>query len=527
MTTSIDKRDFQTRTRGRFRYIEMATARSGGGTRRTENVGGVSRLQRRELQVARAEEMACRRAAETLRLDMADERARLESAVGEYGRRKTALVRRQKETHQRLSLVLQNRSAAELAREAVRDRLENELKARRTAGTVRAYQLDARWRQLHGRYRGFVSDVLNAGGPSAAPAIAGSPRDPSPQPRARTGAAAAGRRFFAAADKVSTRYRRESLRTTRSLHALMVGYLRETAASACVAPDTVTGKSAADVARSSTHRRSLAVLDGIGPERVLDELRVMQEQCARIAERVRRRSAAGGAPNADARDADDKRGRHDLLSDARDRLAAGRDYVKTLRDLTDRAVAELQRDQLELRKLLFRTCASCTGQRVAVPSRDRSDTVVEIAGRLERACFALFSRLDRAGADGRRPEATSSHDVVTLCLRAVQTRRTNDARQARDVAHRVNDFRKAVGRLLLAVSVTNGIGLAATGNAGEVAPKRQDAADRVPDRTRSRTKRPDNARTPIVPPLPRDVSTDAATVTMLCPPSIDIVGYKT
>jgi len=476
-----------------------------------ENVGGGSRLRRRELQVVRAEQMACRRAAETLRRDAANERAKLEAAAGEYGRRKAALIGRRAETCRRLSLVLRNRSAAEVAREAVRDRAENELKARRTAGTVRAYRLDARWRRLHGRYRGFVTDVLNAGRPrSTALAAAGSPRQPSPQ--ARQG----GRRFFAAADKVSTQYRRESLRTTRSLHALTVGYLRETAAAAAAADD-------ATDERSSGHRRSLAVLDGIGPERVLGELRVVQEQCARIAERVRRRADAGGAPKTDAGDKHGA-GRHDLLSDARDKLAAGRQYAETLRALTDRAVDESRRDRLDLRKLLLRTCALCTGQRAAVPPQRRSDSVVEIAGRLERACFALFARLDRAGADGRRREATSTRDVVTLCLRAVQTRRTNDARQARDVAHRVNDFRKAVGRLLLAVSVTGRIGRAATRNAGDVAPKGQGASNR----TRARIKqRPDIARTPSP---PRNVSAvdsmDAATVIVMCPPSIDIVEYK-
>lgn len=476
--------------------------------RLTERVGCAPRARRRELQAVRAEELACRRAAETLRLDAADERARLDAAVGEYGRHRAALAGRQTDAHGRLSLALRNRSAAELAAEAVRERAENELKARRTAATVRACRLDATWNRLHGRYRRFVSDVSQRrkGGESPSARQPCRADDATPGPAARTG------RFFAAADRVGAQHRRESLRTARSLHALTVGYFRETAAAAG------TG------ARSATDDRAAVPLDGCRPERVLDELRVVQEQCARIAERVRRRSAGprvdGHAPplqHADGRE----RG---LLDDARARLAAGREYVNALRTLANREVAAPERDRL--RKLVLRTYASCAGTRTAPRDLPDGATVVEIAGRLERACFALFARLDRAAADGRRRSTDcANRDVVGQCLRAVQTRRADDARRARVAADRVDDFCKSVGRLLLATST---VGHSTTGG---------DASKRA---RRSRLQ-PDRKCAAVVVRAPsshRDARTtaesdaaaaaDTATVIVLCPPSIDAaVQYET
>lgn len=510
--------------------------------RRGRDVGAQDR--RRVLQVARAEGLACRSAADALRRDMEDERGRLDAAVCEYERRKAALVGRQADAHERLSRVLRDRSAAELAAEAVRERAENELKARRTAGTVRAYRLNARWRQLHGRYRGFVVDVLRpqsgggggAGGGGSGggggggdgddgdsdggPAASRSANAPPP-PAARTGT---NRRFFAVADRVGTQNRRESLRTTRSLHALMVGYLRET---------TSAGDTAATVARPSRQRgRSIAVLDGAGPERVLDKLRAVQEQGARIAERVRRRagpSLAGGAPSA----ADDKRRRSDVLCAARDRVSAGREYVDRVRGYADEAAAALDArpEQLELRGRLLRACEACeprnAGPRRAAGGGSLSGgTAVEIAARLERACFELFGRLDRVGADARRRHAQSGTrselgDVVAVCLRTVQKQRADTARQARDVARRVNDFRKAVDRLLSAAS---------PGRTTVARHKAQNAATgRPPPPARTPIRRTDDKTRPIA--APRKVSTAesvavSANVTLLCPPSIRIVGYE-
>lgn len=510
--------------------------------RRGQDVGAQDR--RRALQVARAEGLACRRAADALRRDMEDERGRLDAAVCEYERRKAALVGRQADAHERLSRVLRDRSAAELAAEAVRERAENELKARRTAGTVRAYRLNARWRQLHGRYRGFVVDVLRpqsggcgggVGGGGRGGGSGGGDGDDgdsdggsdggraasrpanAPPPAAKTGT---NRRFFAVADRVGMQNRRESLRTSRSLHALMVGYLRETTSAGG-------GDKAATVARPSRQRgRSIAVLDGAGPERVLDKLRAVQEQGARIAERVRRRagpSLAGGVPSA----ADDKRRRSDVLCVARDRVSAGREYVDRVRGYADEAAAALDArpEQLELRGRLLRACEACEPRDARPRGSSSGGTAVEIAARLERACFELFGRLDRVGADARRRHAQSGTrselgDVVAVCLRTVQKQRADAARQARDVARRVNDFRKAVDRLLSAASP----GRTVARHEARIA-----ATGRPPLPARTPIRRTDDKTRPIA--APRKVSTAesvavSANVTLLCPPSIRIVGYE-
>lgn len=506
----------------------MTSAKLGSHTRWKEKIDGVAHRRRRELQVVRAEALACKHAAETLYHDMVDERVKLDAAVDEYESRKTALAERQAEAHHRLTLVLQNRSAAEQALKTVRDRTDNELKARRTAGTVRAYRLDARWRQLHGRYRGFVTDVLHSDGDGHRTAGVGE--------HAAAKAGGTGRRFFAVADKFSSQYRRESLRTSRSLHALMAGYLRETSG--------VSGTAAKDQAWTTSHRRSLATLDGAGPEQVLDKLRVMQEQCARIAERVRRRTGGSGGEERGRRSGQpdrhdgDKRRQADLLSDARDRLVAGREYVQTIRGLMDRAVADVQRDQHELRKALGSTCAACIGTQ-ATQLQDRSLTVVEMAGRLENACFALFSRLDRTGTAVRRRDdldhrtaPATANDVVTLCLRTVQTNRANTVRRAHDVAFRVNDFRKAVNRLLLATSTATSV----RRRKSKVSPELENSAEsRIPRPALGRLL--DNMTAVALPPhsSPKNTSasestaaapTDTVAVTMLCPPSIGIVKYE-
>lgn len=49
-------------------------------------------------------------------------------------------------------------------------------------------------------------------------------------------------------------------------------------------------------------------------------------------------------------------------------------------------------------------------------------------------------------------QGTATHDVVTLCLRAVREHRVNAVRSIQDTERRVGDFRKAVARLLLAAT---------------------------------------------------------------------------
>lgn len=374
---------------------------------------------------------------------MIEKRAVLDAAVEEYGRRRAGLVEREAKAHNKLALILQSRSTVQAARERVRDHVENELKARRTACTVRAYRLNASWSRLHDRYRGFVVDVMQSGD-------ARQQCQPAGETRRRSMAKVGGRRFFAVADKFGARYRRESLRTSRSLHALMAGYVRENASIGDGVPNSPIP--------SSSNRRSLAALDGAEPEQVLDKLRVMQEQCARIAERVRRRTRCQTAdgeltqrwcpPEATSRD---DRLSVETLAEARHRLAAGRDRAEEMRGLMDRTISEVQREQDRLRKLLCAACAACVGRKAQL---DRSYAVLEIAERLERACFALFARLDRVGADVDRGPTTTAftHDVVTSCLRAVQAQRAKAVRRAQDIAFRVNDFRKAATRLLLATS---------------------------------------------------------------------------
>lgn len=414
---------------------------------RKDPVDGVAQRRRRELQVVQAELQACRQTTETLCRQIADDRVKLDTAVAEYGRRSAELAKRQSEAHDRLVAVLYNRSAAECRREMVRDRAENELRARRTASTVRAYRLDARWQQLHNRYRGFAMEVLDVGRGSP-PLPPTPPTPPVGMARRRLGPAKHGRRFFALADHVGTQYRRESLRTSRSLHRLMSGYLKESL-SGSPSPSR-DGWTPSDV------------LQDAEPEQVLDKLRVMQEQCARIAERVRRRTTTGRTEQHTPETSGGKRPQSEVLLEAQRAVMAGQQYLNRIRRLMEFAIGEVEREQIALRRLLCSTCATCVGKRA--PLRYGSSAVTEIAGQLERACFTLFARLDRAGAlDPRRTpdrtekthakrRGTASHDVVTLCLRAVREHRVNAVRSIQDTERRVGDFRKAVARLLLAAT---------------------------------------------------------------------------
>ncbi|KAF0769278.1 Uncharacterized protein FWK35_00007143 [Aphis craccivora] len=520
----------------------MASSVARAAAVRKEPVDGVAHRRRRELQVVRAETEACRRTTERLCRRMADDRAKLDAAVAEYGRRSAALARRQSEAHDRLVALLHGRSAAERRREAVHDRAENELRARRTASTVRAYRLDARWRQLNGRYRGFAMDVLDDAGGGRPPSSSSLPPPPPTPPagtaRRRPGPAAKlqGRRFFALADQVGTQYRRESLRTSRSLHRLMSGYLRETTS-------------------SSRSELSLDVLDGAEPVQVLDKLRVMQEQCARIAERVRRRTttttttAAGGRGRRSPETGDGgggKRPQAEVLSEAQRTVAAGRQYLDRIRRLTDAAVGEVEREQTALRRLLCATCAVCVGKRA--PLRYGSSPVPEIAGRLERACFELFARLDGAGGRRRtsdRPAETTPapargtagvHDVVASCLRAVHEHRVNAVRRVRDTERRVDDFRKAVARLLLAAAPRTDLAAArppshyggkrVTSAATETGGRRRPRETTVASSTTSRSLRPKYYNYSEGATTESAVDVPIASVTMLCPPSIGIIQYE-
>ncbi|XP_016662066.1 uncharacterized protein LOC107884458 [Acyrthosiphon pisum] len=526
-----------------------------GADVRKDPVDGVAQRRRRELQVVRAELQACRRTTETLCRQIADDRVKLDTAVTEYGRRSADLAKRQSEAHGRLVAVLYGRSAAECRREMVHDRAENELRARRTASTVRAYRLDARWQQLHGRYRGFAMEVLDTGRRSSS----SSPPLPPPTPptppvgmaRRRLGPAKQGRRFFALADHVGTQYRRESLRTSRSLHRLMSGYLKET--------------SSGSPSPSRDGRTSLNVLDDAEPVQVLDKLRVMQEQCARIAERVRRRTTTGRTEQHPPETSGGKRPQTDVLLEAQRTLMAGQQYLSRIRRLMELAIGEVEREQIALRRLLCATCATCVGKRA--PLRYGSSAVTEIAGRLERACFALFARLDKAGAPGPRStpdrtdqahansQGTATHDVVTLCLRAVREHRVNAVRSIQDTERRVGDFRKAVARLLLAATPRSDL----AGAAADTYRRHSGRASARSTHGKRKTSTPPNQMTEAGgrrwPPTTRTLSNKTTvmspksslrtkyynygdggtteftvavptTVTMLCPPSIGTIQYE-
>lgn len=507
----------------------MASSVARGAPVHKEPVDAVAHQRRRELQVVRAEGQACRRTADSLCLQIAEDQSRLESAVVEYGRRLAKLAERQGEAHDRLAAVLRGRSGAERRRERAHDRAENELRARKTASTVRAYRLDARWRQLHDRYRGFAIDVLATGGRPF------TPPPPTPPPsvaRRRLGPGKLqGRRFFAAADRLGTQYRRESLRTSRSLLTLMSGYLRETSSSG-----------------------GQLVLDGAEPVQVLDKLRVMQEQCARIAERVRRRTTVGQRQMLVTGDGGNggKLPQTNVLSEAQRTVTTGREYLGRVRRLMDTAVGELEREQVALRRLLCTACATCVGKRA--PLRYNSAAVTEIAGRLERACFSLFARLERVGTQGPRPASDpaeiaraktrdhrgpAAHDVVTLCLRAVHENRVNAVRTIRDTERRVTDFRKAVARLLLAAAPrANSTTDTGRHRSGQVV-RPSHSSNRKTSAPSQRVAVDKTAAESTVPSLlqtkyynySRGAMAEFAvavptTVTMLCPPSIGVIQYE-
>ncbi|VVC33938.1 Hypothetical protein CINCED_3A018968 [Cinara cedri] len=534
-----------------------------GGGHHKEKVDAVAHGKRRELQVIRAEGQACARRTEVLCREMFKVRAELDAAVREYDRRKDELAGRQTAAHNRLAQALENRSAAELSRETVRDQAENDLKAQRTAGTVRAYRLDTRWRLLHGRYRGFVADVLNDEEPSEGHQLRRLSADDevAAAPGRRQPPRAGGRRFFAVADKFSVQHRRESLRTSRSLHAILSGYLKETS------DEGSCGKGVAASHGPSRRRRSLrgtAALDGVKPEQVLDKLRVMQEQCARIAERVRRRNAAtddavsndDGPGDRSTRSSRTNGGpQAEMLSEAHEKLAAGLEYLRTIRALKDRAAEAVQRERVALRGLLRTACGAvcAAGNKPAAQPNDSSSyTVVEIAGRLERACFTLFARLDKASGPSGGSGGTAGRDVVALCLRAVQTQRADAIRQARDVARRVDDFHKATARLLSAAAPTKRAGAAGRGRArrpamppgkrhaatssGEIqsaAPRTLTSVRRTPPLACKVTGKTQTVPSAVSPPANgfavQEAATtdrDVPTIKMLCPPIIGIIEYE-
>lgn len=530
------------------RDVMASSSVARGAGERKDPVDWVAQQRRRELQAVRAELQACRQTTETLCRRIADDRVKLDTAVAEYGRRSAELAKRQSEAHNRLVAVLYSRSAAECRREIVHDRAENELRARRTASTVRAYRLDARWQQLHKRYRGFAMEVLDVG--------RGSPPLPPPTPptppvgmaRRKLGPTKHGRRFFALADHVGTQYRRESLRTSRSLHRLMSGYLKE----------TLSGSPSP----SRDGRTSSDVLQDAEPEQVLDKLRVMQEQCARIAERVRRRTTTGQTEQHTPETSGGKRPQTEVLLEAQRAVTAGQQYLNRIRRLMELAIGEVEREQIALRRLLCATCSTCVGKRA--PLRYGSSAVTEIAGQLERACFMLFARLDRAGAlDPRRtPDrtekahtkrwGTASHDVVTLCLRAVREHRMNAVRSIQDTERRVGDFRKAVARLLLAATPRSDLADADRRHSGRSSArtthgkrKTSTPPNRVTEaggRWRPPTMRPLSYKTAVTPLTKTSLRTKyynygdggtiestvvlPTTVTMLCPPSIGTIQYE-
>lgn len=465
-----------------------------------EKVDGMTLHRRRRLQAVRAEAQACRRVAERLDGEMADARMALDAAVAAYERGRADLSSHAVKAHGRLAAALDGRSAAEVECQRARDRVKNVLQAERTACTVRAYRLDARWRRLDGRYRGFVTDVLDPTSVEAAERR---------YPRPPTG----DRRFFAVADEFGARYRRESLRTSRSLRVLATGFLR----------DVTPGPQRARQRSSAT-----AVLDGAGPERVLDRLSDMQAQCARIAERVRKRDgcAVVRRPAAIAAVAVDA----SALAEARRLEAEGREYLRTVRSLADAACAEVHRRDARLRRLLCDACAACTGRRDARPA----DTATAVAGRLERACFTLFARLDEAHGSNARPQQARepgrwtetcrapATTVVALCLRAVQTNRRDAMRRAHDVAVRVQDFRKAVVRLLSATTAT-----AAAATHGSAATDDRRRVSRTPsDGRRSAVSVVPSTKKNSAVKSPAAALTEVAAVTFLCPPSFGAVEYK-
>lgn len=416
-----------------------------------EKVDGVTQARKRELQVVYAIGQQCKSTAEKLCQEMEEKRSELNLAIEEYKQRKAKLVDLEKKLHDRLALMLRNRSAAEFSAKKVRDYAENELKAQRTASTVRAYLLDERWCQLHDRYRGFAIDVLDGNEPTAK----------YHQQQLQPSLKIVRRRLFAVVDKFSAQYRRESQRTSRSLHTLMAGYLRETG----TALSTENYLELGSGGKSNSYRQALLILNHAEPKQVLVKLRVMQEECAWIAERVRRRTDSSfnavdsdrnvSANNKNNDVVDIKGLQLDLLSKAHHRVATGRDYLQKIHELMNRAILDVEQNQTKLRKLLFKTCSVCNGRKLQINTV--SHTMVEIAGQLELSCFALFSRLDRFIDDSqqrnRSNSETATHDVVTSCLHAIQTNRMITVHQACDIAYRVDIFCKAITRLLLATTV--------------------------------------------------------------------------
>ncbi|XP_050421365.1 uncharacterized protein LOC126833847 [Adelges cooleyi] len=399
-------------------------------------IDGVLQRRRRTLQIIRAECVACRHVTAELDRQVIEGRSRFEAAQAAYRARASRLAEREAEDHRRLALALRDRSESEEQVQRVRDVVDGELRARRTAGTVLAHRLDARWRKLRGRYRGFVEAVLSPSSDDQCQLQ--SSLDFSvdkqqqsvvqkKQPRGGDGSS----RFFAVADL----YRRESLRASRSLRSLVAGRR-----------PTEDDQDPLLVSMQRDGGESTAM------DRVLNELHGVQLRCARIAERVRWRKDTDGAfeRTTDTRNTMEKKqlsapeSAEVTLATVRNAVEAGRSYIDRLRRTAavSRWLLEGENTEEEvLRRALFVTCRRCD---CAPPASSSTSALKEMTGRLELACFTLFARLDFVGTD-------DNGAVVESCLRTVRMRRQDEEHRKEDTAHRLDDFRKAAGRLMTAL----------------------------------------------------------------------------
>jgi len=145
-------------------------------------------------------------------------------------------------------------------------------------------------------------------------------------------------------------------------------------------------------------------------------------------------------------------------------------------------------------------------------------------------------------------QGTAAHDVVTLCLRVVREHRVNAVRSIQDTERRIDDFRKAVARLLLAAMPRSDADRRQSGRAVVRTPHGKRITSTPPNQVtgvggqrRPLTKRPLSNKPMITSPksllrtkyynyghggTTESVVTIPTTVTMLCPPSIGAIQYE-
>ncbi|XP_050545003.1 uncharacterized protein LOC126907628 isoform X2 [Daktulosphaira vitifoliae] len=385
---------------------------------------------RRTLQIIRAECVVYKQSIFDLNNQMVADQKLYDEAEAAYNKRVFELESCEAEVRGKLAQVLRDRSESEKQLQLVRDKIDGDLQAKRTAGTVLAHQLDAQWRRLQEKYREFLADIFLLDKQEQLTTQTYEQSNTQQTPIQK-------RRFHAVAD----RYRRVSLRSSKSLRSLVAvgNLLREKQ----LRQRQSSGEDPLLIAIEKGKDGSAAV------NQVWNVLDGVQRQCTRIAERVRWQSSSENTNLHLSKFKSVKEQPEDIsestivkLENTRNAVEAGKSYIDNLRHTAtvSRRLLECESiEEKELRQILFSTCKRCG----CSPSSSSSVTFLkDMIARLEVACFSLFAQLDEVGSN-------DNGMVVETCLSKVQRQRKKEEKYKADSIKRLDNFRKAASRLMV------------------------------------------------------------------------------